>query len=102
MVHEINASEIMAFLVNKSEAKQVRIEIKEVVSIGCKVESLHPSVFVDTDKYSFHSFASISNKSIKIEGTEIVVDKTDRNLSNRLERMLPTFVVRKYIEEIIG
>lgn len=102
MIYEINASEIMALLVNRSDQKQVRIKINEVISIGCEVESKHPSVFVDTDKYSFHSFASICKKAITIDENEIVVDTTDQNLSNRLKCILPTVTVRKYIEEIIG
>lgn len=102
MVHEINASEIIALLVKRSVDKKVKIKINSVVSIGCKVEQKHPSVIVDTDKYSFHSFASINKKAIKIDGTVIVVDKTDKMLNYRLERMLPTEVICKYIEEIIG
>lgn len=101
MIYEINASEIMALLVNKSDKKKVRIEINKVISIGCEVENRHPSVFVDTDKYSFHSFTSLSKKAITIDGNEIVVDTTDKFLSNRLKCMLPTVTIRKYIEEII-
>lgn len=102
MIHEINASAIIALLIKKSEKERVTIEINNVVSIGCEVEQKHPSVFVDTDRYSFQSFASISKNAIKVSGGKIIIDKTDDFLSRRLERMIPAAIVCKYIEEIIG
>lgn len=102
MVHEISATEIIALLIEKSKQERVTIKIKNVISIGCKVEDKHPSVFVDTDRYSFHSFASICKDSITMTKKEIVIDKTNTVLHNKLERLLPTITVRKYIEEVIG
>lgn len=101
MVHEINASAIIALLAKKSTEKEIEINVNQVISIGSKVEMKHPSVFVDTDKYSFHSFARISSKSIRLERTKIVIDKTDHVLIGKLNRMLPTEIVCKYIEEVI-
>ena len=101
MVHEINASAIFALLAQKSTEKEIEINLNQVISIGSKVEMKHPSVFVDTDKYSFHSFARISSKSIRLERTKIVIDKTDHVLIGKLNRMLPTEIVCKYIEEVI-
>lgn len=101
MVHEINASAIIALLAQKSTEKEIEINLNQVISIGSKVEMKHPSVFVDTDKYSFHSFARISSKSIRLERTKIVIDKTDHVLIGKLNRMLPTEIVCKYIEEVI-
>lgn len=101
MVHEINASAIIALLAKKSTETEIEINVNQVISIGSKVEMKHPSVFVDTDKYSFHSFARISSKSIRLERTKIVIDKTDHVLIGKLNRMLPTEIVCKYIEEVI-
>lgn len=101
MVHEINASAIIALLAQKSKKKQVEIKVNDVISIGSKVEMKHPSVFVDTDKYSFHSFARISSKSIRMEGVDIFIDKSDNVLSHKLNLMLPADKIRRYIEEVI-
>lgn len=102
MIREINASAIIACLAIKSKDHKVRININRVVEIGCKIERKHPSVFVDTDRYAFHSFASISKKAISVKDAEIVVDKSNPLLANRLNRMLPSEIVCKYIDEIVG
>lgn len=57
---------------------------------------------MDTDRYAFHSFASISKKAISVKEAEIVVDKSNPLLANRLNRMLPSEIVCKYIDEIVG
>lgn len=102
MTHEINASAIIARIVVKSKDNNVRINIKKVVDIGCKIERKHPSVFVDTDRYAFHSFVSISNKAISVKNADIIVDKSNQLLANRLHRMLPPEIVCRYIDEVIG
>ncbi len=102
MIHEINASAIIACLATQNKDSKVRISIKRVIEIGCEIEKKHPSVFVDTDRYAFHSFASISKKAISVKGAEILVDKSNPLLANRLNRMLPSEIVCKYIDEIVG
>lgn len=102
MIHEINASAIIACLAAQSKGNKVKISVKKVIEIGCKLEKIHPSVFVDTDRYAFHSFVSINTKAITIRESDIVIDKSNHLLKSRLNRMLPPEDICKYINEIIG
>ncbi len=102
MIHEINASAIIARIVAKSNSNEVRISINKVVEIGCKIEKKHPSVFVDTDRFAFHSFVSIGCKEISVKDTDIMIDKSNISFTKRLNRMLPSDKVCKYIDEFLG
>lgn len=102
MIHEINASAIIAYLATQSKDRKVKISVKRVVEIGCSIEMKHPSILVDTDRYAFHSFVSVSTKAISVRESEIVIDKSNHLLKSRLYRMLPSEAICKYIDEIIG
>lgn len=102
MIHEINASAIIACLATQSKGNKVEISVKKVTEIGCELEKKHPSFFVDTDRYAFHSFISINTKAITIRESDIVIDMSNHLLKSRLNRMLPPEDICKYINEIIG
>lgn len=102
MINEIDASAIIAHLVTKSEETVVIIKKDRVIEIGGQIEKNHPSVVIDTDRYAFHAFQSFCNDDISNSGVNIVVNKNDSLMLKRLQRMLPSLKVRKYIDDIVG
>ena len=97
---EIDSSVLISYLAQKSKSEDVKISIREIRKIGHVIEERHPSIIVDTDKYSVESFRIESRGRVVVKGQEISFTRTDNVVKVLLQRNKPSERLTALLDEI--
>ena len=100
-MEEIDISELISYLAQKSKSENITISIKEIRELGHRIEELHPSIIVDMDKYIIESFRIKAKGRVKVNDQKISFNKTDKYVQILLSNNQPSETLNALLEEII-